>query len=67
VEGALLPQQGCLLGAADDVHERHSVGQADAVEHLTQVGRGRRVHERGVALAPHRLDHAERGQRIDEG
>ena len=43
-----------------------AVGEADPLQHLAEVRRRRGVHERGVALHPHRLDHAERGQRVDE-
>ena len=39
---------------------------ADLVQHLAEVGRGRGMHQRLVALALHGLGHAERGQRIDE-
>ena len=55
-----------LLRAAHDVDQGDAVLEADPVEHLAEVGGGGGVHERGVALAAHRLDHAERGQRVDE-
>ena len=43
-----------------------AVGEAHPVEHLAEVRRGGGVHQRGVALAAHRADHAEGGQRVDE-
>ena len=43
-----------------------AVGDAEPVEHLPEVGRRSGVHQRGVTFAPHRADHAERGQRVDE-
>ena len=46
-----------LLGAADDVHQADAIGGTDPHEHLPQVGGGRGVDERGVALGAHRLDH----------
>jgi len=56
-----------LLGLRPhDVHQADAVGQADLVEHLAQIGRCRRVDQRGMPLASHRLDHSERGERIDE-
>ena len=39
---------------------------AQLLQHLAEVRRRRGVHERRVAFAAHGLDHAERGQRIDE-
>ena len=66
VLGAEAAQQLRLLGAAHDVHQRDPSCEADLVQHLTQVRGRRRVHERGVAFEPHGLDHAERGQRVDE-
>jgi hypothetical protein len=59
-------QQRRLLGLAHDVDQADAVLQADAVEHLAQVGRRRGVHQRGVAFALHGLDHAQRGERVDE-
>ena len=59
-------QQLGLLGAAHDVHQADAVLLADLVQHLAEVRRGRRMHQCLVALALHRLGHAERGQRIDE-
>ena len=61
-----LAQDLRLLLAAHDVDEADAVLEADLVEHLAEVGGGRGVHQRVVAFAPHGLDHAERGQRIDE-
>ena len=51
---------------AHDVDERDAVGEAEAVEHLAEVRRRRGVDERGVALATHRADLPEDGQRVDE-
>jgi hypothetical protein len=59
-------KQRLLLGLAHDVDEVDAVLLADLVEHLPQVRCGRRVHQRLVAFAPHRLDHAQRGERVDE-
>ena len=64
--GADLAQDVGLLRAAHDVDEADAVLEADLVEHLAEVGGGRGMHQRLVALAPHGLGHAERGQRIDE-
>src|SRR5579863_1212706 len=55
-----------LLRTADDVDQSNAVLEADLVEHLAEIGCGRRMHQRLVAFAPHGLDHPERGQRIDE-
>ena len=59
-------QQVFLLRFANDVHQRNAVLDADAVEHLPQIGCGRGVYQRLVAFQPHGLDHAQRGQRVDE-
>ncbi len=67
MSGALLPKQVGLRLAAHDVHERNAIREADPIEHLTDVGRCRRVDERLVAFASHRFHHAEHRQRIDEG
>ena len=64
--GADLLQDLRLLLAAHDVDQPDAVLEADLVEHLAEVGGGRRVHQRLVVLAAHGLDHAQRGQRIDE-
>jgi hypothetical protein len=63
---AFRSQQLGLLGLAHDVHERDAVLAADAVQHPAEVRRRRGVRERPVPVAAHGLDHAERGQRIDE-
>jgi hypothetical protein len=55
-----------LLGLAHDVHEGDPVFDANAIEHLAQVGGRRGVHQCLVAFAAHRLHHAERRQRVDE-
>ena len=52
-------QQLGLLGAAHDVHQADTVLLADLVQHLAEVRRGRRMHQCLVALALHRLGHAE--------
>ena len=66
VLGADAAQQPGLLGTAHDVHQADAVLLADLVQHLAEVRRGRRMHQRLVALALHRLGHAERGQRVDK-
>ena len=55
-----------VLGLADDVDQTDAVIEADAVEHQPEVRGTNGVDQRGVSLGSHRLDHAERGQRIDE-
>ena len=55
-----------LLGATHDVHEADAVGGADPHEHLPKVGGGGGVDEGAVALGAHRLDHRQRGERVDE-
>ena len=55
-----------VLGATDDVHQADAVGGADPHEHLSEVGRGGGVDEGAVTLGAHRLDHRQRGQRVDE-
>ena len=64
--GADLVQDLRLFLAAHDVDEADAVLDADLVEHLAEVRGGGGVHQRLVTFAPHGLDHAERGQRIDE-
>ena len=66
VLGADRSQQRLLLRPAHDVDQAYAVLDADLVEHQAEVGCGGRMHKGGVAFAPHRLDHAERGQRVDE-
>ena len=51
---------------AHDVDEGDAVGDAQPVEHLAEVRRRGGVDERGVALAPHRADVPEHGQRVHE-
>ncbi len=60
-------QQLDLRVVAHDVHQGNSVLGADAIEHPAQVGGGGGVHQRRVPFAAQGLDHAERGERIDEG
>src|SRR5207244_7613552 len=55
-----------VLLPTDDVHERDPVFDADIDQHLTEVRRRDGVHQSGVALRAHRLDHAERRQRVHE-
>ena len=43
-----------------------AVGLADPDQHLAEVRRRGGMQQRGVALEPHRLDHAQRGQRVHE-
>ena len=59
-------QQLFLLRFTDDADQRHVIFQAQLGQHLTEIRRGCGVHEGAVALASHRLEHAECGQRIDE-
>ena len=59
-------EQFGLLGAPDDVDQLHAVGQADALQHLPEVRRRRGVDEGGVTFHPHRLDHPQRRQWVDE-
>ena len=66
VHRALVAQELRLLVAAHDVDELDRVGETQPVEHLAEVGGGRGVDQRRVSLAPHRADHAERGERVDE-
>ena len=63
-EGA---QQLLLDGLADDVDERHPVGDAELDEHLAKIRRRSRVHEAGMTFAAHGFQHSESSQRIDEG
>jgi GST-like protein len=63
---ALPLQQRHLGRRAHDADESEAVGQRDAVEHLPEVGRRRRVHDGTVAFVAHRLHEAQRGQRVDE-
>ena len=64
--GAGRPQQRLLLGRPHDVDEVDAVGEAEPVQHLAEVGRRSRVHERRVTLATHRADETEHGQRVHE-
>src|ERR1700691_5138394 len=40
--------------------------ETNLVQHLPQIGCCRGMNERAVTLTPHRLDHAERSERIDK-
>ena len=60
------PQQRGLVGAAHDVDEADAVLAAQAAQHLAEVRRRGRVHQRGVAFQPHGADQPQRGPRIDE-
>src|SRR5439155_803363 len=66
VGGADLLEDVDVLGLAHDVHQADAVLDADPVEHLPEIGGGRRVHERLVTFRAHGCDHPERGERIDE-
>ena len=55
-----------LFRLADDVDELDAVGDADALEHLAEVACGGCVDERRVPFQPHRFDHAEDRERVDE-
>lgn len=67
VLGAHAPEQVFLLLRANDIDQADPVLQADAVEHLAEVGGGSGMDQRLVAFGAHGLHHAERRQRIDEG
>ena len=56
-----------LLGPAHDVDERHVLFETELDQHLTEVRRRSRVDEAAVTFTAHRLDHPERGERIDKG
>src|SRR6266850_6477028 len=66
VGGTDLLEDVHVLGLAHDVHQANAVLDADLVEHLPEIGGGRRVHEGLVTLRAHGFDHTERGERIDE-
>ncbi len=59
-------QEFDVFGLADDVDEPDAVVDADPVEHEPEVGGPDGVDQRRVTLGSHRLDHAERGERIHE-
>ena len=61
-----VPQHLNVLVAADHVDQADAVRGAYPHEHLAEIRRGGGVDERRVALGPHRLDHRQRGQRVDE-
>ena len=66
--GRALRAQHLGLGrAADHVHKRYAVSEAEAVQHLPEIRGGGGVNQGLMALPPHGFDHAERSQRIDEG
>mmetsp|Transcript_116419 Transcript_116419/g.340569 ORF Transcript_116419/g.340569 Transcript_116419/m.340569 type:complete len:310 (+) Transcript_116419:369-1298(+) len=58
-------EQVRLLLSPHHVHQRNAVSKADLHEHLAQLAGGGRVHDAGVALGLHCLDHAEGCQRVD--
>lgn len=66
MRGAKALQESDLLGSPNDVDERDAVGEADAIQHLAKVRCRRRVHERRVVLAPHRLHHRKSGEWVHE-
>lgn len=67
VLGAFAVEEVDVLLATHEVDEWDAVGEADPIEHQAEVGGADGVDEGGVALHAHRLDHAEGGQRVDEG
>ena len=64
--GTCRPQQIGLLVATHDIDQGDAVGLTEPVEHLAEVRRRRRVHDRRVPFETHRLGHAERRERVDE-
>lgn len=66
MRGADSAQQILLLHRAHDVDERDTLGNADLLQHLAEIGGGGGLDNRLVPLAPCRFDAAERRQRIDE-
>ena len=61
-----LPEEFLVLHPAHDVDQGHAVLDADLLQHLAEVRGGGGVNQRAVTLEPHRLDHAQGGQRVDE-
>jgi hypothetical protein len=49
-----------LLRLANDVDQRDAVSRTDLLQHLPKVRRRGSVHQPGVPLHAHGLDHAER-------
>ena len=66
MDGADGSQEFRLLGPAHDVDKRHVLFETELDQHLTEVRRRRGVDEAAVTLPAHRLDHSERGERIDK-
>ena len=64
--GTQIPEELLVLHAADDVDQGYAVDGADLLQHLPEVRGGGRMNQRRMALEPHRFDHAQRGQRVDE-
>jgi hypothetical protein len=66
VRGPDAAQQRHLLGRAHDVDQRDAVRRADLLQHVSEIRRRGGVHQPGVALHPHGLDHAQRREGIHE-
>jgi hypothetical protein len=66
VDRAERAQQLLLVGLADNVDERHPVGDTELDEHLAKIRRRGRVHHAGMTFAAHGFEHSESSQRIDE-
>ena len=66
VRGTDAAQQRHLLGRAHDVDQRDAVRRADLLQHVSEIRRRGGVHQPGVALHPHGLDHAQRREGIHE-
>jgi hypothetical protein len=67
LDGADGLQKFRLLRPAHDVDQRHVLLETKLDQHLTEVRRRCRVDETAVSFPTHRLDHAERRERIDKG
>ena len=66
VRGPDAAQQRDLLGRAHDVDQRDAVRRANLLQHVPEIRRRGGVHQPGVSLHPHGLDHAQRRERIHE-
>jgi len=55
-----------LLVTAHNVDQLDAILDADAVQHLAQIGGRSGVNQCGMAFQLHRLDHRQCRQRIDE-
>jgi hypothetical protein len=64
--GAHAKQQILLFPAASDIDQADVFLLAEPDQHLAEVARRDRMHKRLVPLLAHDVDHAQRGQGIDE-